>query len=166
MESAMTRIPISFGLRFLGTVTAIALIGTSMTGAAEAISLGGGIGSGGIGGSVGASAGGGSGVGGNASVGDGSGTAAKGNLSLGGRRSNGNFNLGSGDTSVGISFGSAGLTPGSLLDGSRTRAIRTAIDDLSIDQRRKLAKKCVSVLAAPNRFTRDTVLVCKVVASL
>ncbi len=162
----MTRMHISFGFRFLGAVTVIALIGTSMIGTAEAISLGGSIGSGGIGGSVGASAGDGGGIGGNASTGDGSGTAAKGNLSLGGRLSNGNFNLGSGDTSVGVSFGSAGLTPGSLLAAPRRRAIRAAIDDLSVDQRLKLAKKCVPVLAAPNRFARDTVLVCKVVAAL
>ena len=163
----MFRSHISFGLRFLCALTAIALIGTSMIGTAQALSLGGSIGSGGIGGNVGGSAGGGNGIGSNASVGNGSGTTTSGNLSLGGRRSNGNFNLGTGDTNVGLSFGSIGSTPGSLTGaGSRTRAIRAAIDDLSIDQRRKLAKKCVAVLAAPKRFDRDTIAVCKVIASL
>jgi hypothetical protein len=92
----------------------------------------------------------------------------------GGSGTNGSTSFGSGDNSLGFSFGQPGLpgtTPGGGspvpgVSGANLAGIAAAIGDLSIDDKWRLAKKCSSVLAAPNRHERDTVIVCKVLASL
>jgi hypothetical protein len=90
----------------------------------------------------------------------------------GGNGTNGSTSFGSGNNSLGFSFGQPGLpgtTPGAgspVPGGANLSGIAAAIGDLSIDDKRRLAKKCSSVLAAPNRHERDTVIVCKVLASL
>ena len=92
----------------------------------------------------------------------------------GGSGTNGSTSFGSGDNSLGFSFGQPGL-PGTIpgagspvpgLSGSNLSGIAAAIGDLSIDDKRRLAKKCISALAAPNRHDPDTVIVCKALASL
>ena len=91
-----------------------------------------------------------------------------------GNGTNGSTSFSTGDNSLGLSFGQPGLpgtTPGAgspvpSLPGANLSGIAAAIGDLSISDKRRLAKKSSSVLAAPNRHERDTVIVCKVLASL
>jgi hypothetical protein len=142
---------------------------------------------------VGASLGGGSGSA-TGSLGGPSGTTGNGSLSIGGgngiaarsssatvggtrtnftsvfspNNSSGRVNLGSGDTTAGLSFGSTGrIGPGTEPGaGSSSSGIAAAIGNLSTQDHRKLINKCVSVLAAPQRHDIDMGAVCKVLASL
>ena len=100
-------------------------------------------------------------------------TSGSGSLSIG-SGTNGSASFGSGENGVGLSFtqfGLPGTTPGAGspvpgIPGANLSGIAAAIGDLSINDKRRLAKKCVSVLAAPNRHDPDTVIVCQVLASL
>jgi hypothetical protein len=102
-------------------------------------------------------------------------TSGSGSLSFGsGTATNGGTSFSTGNNSLALSFGQSGLpgtTPGPgspvpSLPGANLSGIAAAIGELSIDDQRRLAKKCVSVLAAPNRHDPDTVIVCRVLASL
>jgi hypothetical protein len=123
------------------------------------------------------SIGGGSGIGANSSSGTTNNTSSNFTASLGGGSgTNGSTNFSSGDTGFGFSFGQPGLLgPGAApgagsgvpgISGTNLSGIAAAIGDLSTDDKRQLVKKCVSVLAAPNRHDPDMVNVCKVLASL
>jgi hypothetical protein len=163
------------------------------TSGAQDVSVGGNFGSGDNTSSVGASLGGGSGSAAGSLSGP-SGTTGNGSLSIGGgngiaarsssatvsgtrtnftsvfspNNSSGSVNLGSGDTTAGLSFGSTGsIGPGTEPGaGSSSSGIAAAIGNLSTQDHRKLVQKCVSVLAAPQRHNADMVAVCKVLASL
>ena len=83
----------------------------------------------------------------------------------------GGTNFTSGNTSLGLGLGQPG-SPGGVpsagpnAPGTDLAGIAAALGDLSTNERRRLANKCVSVLAAPNRHDPDTVIVCQVLASL
>jgi hypothetical protein len=128
---------------------------------AAAIDLGGGMGLGGNGGSVGGSIGGGGGASVGGSAGTQTGATSNGSLSLGGRRSAGNFNLNNGNTSLGVSIGT-GAT-----GSTRSRSdIADAIRNLSAAEQRRLAKKCIGILSAPQRYPSEAIAVCKVATAL
>jgi hypothetical protein len=117
----------------------------------------------------------GSGIFANSSAGTANSTNSNFTASIGsGNGTNGSTSFASGNNSLGFSFGQPGLpgiTPGAGspvpgLPGANLSGIAAALGDLSVTDKRRLAKKCSSVLAAPSRHERDTVIVCKVLASL
>ena len=84
----------------------------------------------------------------------------------------GNGSFGGGTTASGPSgttgSGSLGFGQGS---GATTSSIGTAgtaaaIRGLTIEEQRKLARKCTAILGAPSKHASDEVAVCKVLASL
>lgn len=147
---------------------------------------------GGVSADVGASVGGG-GVGAGASV-DVGGTSADVGAGAGGGAAGASASVGfggaTGDASVGIGAGpSAGAELGIDLGGIggapgapgapggpggigapgaglSTGQIAQSVDALSPQERARLARKCKDVLANPGAFSRETVAVCRVVASL
>ena len=129
---------------------------------AAAIDIGGSIGSGGSTAGVGGSFGGGRGAsfGGSAKSADGSVGGAS--ASIGRARSGGNVNLSAGDTRLGLGVGNEAQS----VNDSKLNGIARAIGGLSTQEQRKIAAKCVKVLAAPQRYPSDTVAVCKALASL
>jgi hypothetical protein len=180
-------------VRMLAAASTFALAGIVVVSGAHALDLGGSLGSGGNSGSVGGSIGGGSASAGGSASGP-SGTTGSGGVSIGGgsgisasstSRTTGNtrtnftsaFNrnnttgtgsIGIGDTTLGLGFGSPGAvapgtTPGTAVT---SRSIAAALRELSPQEQRKLAKKCISILAAPQRYGSDAVAVCRVLASL
>jgi hypothetical protein len=93
----------------------------------------------------------------------------------GGNGAAGSTSLASGGNTFGFGFGQPGVPgPGAPpgtgnvpgVPGATLSGIAAAIGDLSIEDRRWLAKKCVSVLAAPKRHDPNTVVVCRTLASL
>jgi hypothetical protein len=148
--------------RAFAGLAALILVGHLATTPAAAIDLGGGLGLGGNGGSVGGSLGNGGGASLGGSVGSQTGATSDGGVSLGGgRRSAGNFNLTDRTTGLGLGFG-IGLT--GTTTPSRSN-IAEALRDLSPTEQRRLAKKCITILAAPQRYSSEAVAVCKMAAT-
>jgi hypothetical protein len=89
----------------------------------------------------------------------------------GGNGANGSTTAGSGNSSFGLGFGqpsSFSQDPGAVLGTSAAsiNGIAAAINDLSLNDRQKLARACATVLAAPQRYDVENVAVCRVLASL
>jgi len=161
----------SAALKFGAALCFAGLLAQSFAQAAE---LRGSFSSGDSHGSISASIGGG-GMSAKGSVNGPSSTSGSGSLSLGrGSATNVATSFNSGNNSLALGFGQAGLpgtTPGAesplpSIPGASLSGIAAAIGDLSIDDQRRLAKKCISILAAPNRHDPNTVIVCEVLASL
>ncbi len=149
--------------RAFAGLAALILVGHLATTPAAAIDLGGGLGLGGNGGSVGGSLGGGGGASLGGSVGSQTGATSDGGVSLGGgRRSAGNFNLTDRTTGLGLGLGT-GLA-GTTTASSRSN-IAEALRDLSPTEQRRLAKKCITILATPQRYSTEAVAVCKMAAT-
>jgi hypothetical protein len=86
-------------------------------------------------------------------------------------QSTGSVAVGSGETSATFGLGSLPGTalPGTGLPGINPEGatgIAGAIGRLTIDEQRRLARKCIAVLGAPKKYIADQVAVCKVLASL
>jgi hypothetical protein len=145
--------------QLLATASALTLICLQGVTLAQTTSLSGSLGAGAGGGNLGASLGGGS---------------ASGDATANGPLSS------IGSTSVRLGRGSGSSTRSSLVLGStRTNftsafsssqpnaaSIAAAVTDLSPQEQRKLAGKCMAVLAAPQKYDRDMITVCKLVSSL
>jgi hypothetical protein len=73
-----------------------------------------------------------------------------------------------GGTNLGLNFGSPGTTAPGTTPGAApsSRSIAEALRELSPQEQRRLARKCISILAAPQRYGSDAVAVCRVLASL
>jgi hypothetical protein len=139
--------------RMLTLASALALSAV----AASAQTVGGNFGSGDNRGGVGASLGNGSFGGGTTASGP-SGTTGSGSLG---------FGQGSGATTS--SIGTAGNTQtnfASAFGSVSTAGTAAAIRGLTIEEQRKLARKCTAILGAPSKHASDEVAVCKVLASL
>ena len=142
--------------RMLTLASALALSAV----AASAQTVGGNFGSGDDRGSVGASVGNGSFGGGTTASGP-SGTTGSGGLGFG-------QDSGATTSSIGTADG-LGSLPGTGLPGSATGStagIAAAIGGLTIEEQRRLARKCTAILGAPSKHASDEVAVCKVLASL
>jgi hypothetical protein len=62
-----------------------------------------------------------------------------------------------------------GTPTGGSIPGAGSSApdrMANAFTDLSTNDRQILTRKCTVVLAAPSRFERDTVALCKIIATL
>ncbi len=180
--SALTLICLQGAAALAQTTSLGASLGTTAGSGSLGVSLGGGSASGG------ATANGPFSSTGSVSVhmGRGSGSSTGSSLTIGNTRNNftaafsrnqstGTLSIQNGDTAPTTGIGTAGAPIGggvmpsqpatSARPGSAA-SLAAAVTDLAPEEQRKLARKCTSVLAAPQRYDTDMIAICKVLSSL